>query len=498
MAAIMDKIRAHLRSAARLNAPAVVWCGYFLAMIILAPRMVGGDSDLAVHICYGRCLFANGFPASDPLLSGITGPPVMQEWGFDLIAALLDATGGLGGPLIVFAALFATLVTWVFHRMRRNSCFWLAMLYANLMFAALFTHLFIRPHMISWFATALLWSLLEDYQNGARSFRTTAVYSCALMLLWTNLHGGFLTGTALAGIMVAGEIPGLITGKNNRFFPMAVLLCILASVTLVNPWGWHLHEHLVSFLSNDFLIQGTSDFQPPGFADRTMRPFILTACLAVLPMLLNWRRVKAQEWLLVTGLTAAALTSVRNIPFLGIIMLPIAVRHLQLVLQRFDSGLMKALFASSARIEAEEHGRHGWLWEVGLFFTVSIAIATGAYSVSLSSSAVPKKALEWVQQNDRYNRLPVFADFLAAGFLLYDTPVQQVYLHALNAYYPEERLRTWIAVGSGEDGWEQRLHGLQWAFLRTGSPQARILTASPLWQAVYEDDAAIIFGKTRP
>lgn len=422
----------------------------------------------------------------------------MQEWGFDSIVALLDATGGLGGPLIVFAALFATLITWIFHRMRQNSCFWLAMLYTNLMFAALFTHLFIRPHMISWFATALLWSFLEDYQDGARSFRTTAVFSCALMLLWTNLHGGFLMGAALAGIMVAGEIPGLIKGQRNKFFPMTALLCMIISVTLVNPWGWHLHEHLVSFLSNDFLIQGTSDFQPPSFTDRTMRPFILTACLAVLPMLLNWRRVKAQEWLLLIGLTAAASASVRNIPFLGILMLPIAVRHLQLVLQKFDSGFIKAVFASSARIEAEEHGRQGWLWCAGGFLAASLAIATGAYTVSLSSSAVPMKALEWVQQNDRYNRLPVFADFLAAGFLLYETPVKKVYLHALNAYYPEERLRTWISVGSGEEGWEQKLQGLQWAFLRTGSPQAATLMSSTLWQPVYQDTAAIIFGKACP
>lgn len=498
MAVSMDKKWANLRSAARLNYTAFLWCAYFLSMIILAPKMVSGDSDLVLHICYGRSLLETGFPESDPLLSGITGAPVMQEWGFDIIVALLDRISGLGGPLIVFAALFATMVAWLFHRMRQNSCFWLSMLYANLMFAALFPHLIIRPHMISWFATALIWSLLKDYQDNKRSFRTTAVFSCLLMLMWTNLHGGFLVGAALAGVMIAGEIPRLIKSESNKFFPMTVLFCIIVSVTLVNPWGVYLHEHLVSFLSNDFLIKGTSDFHPPNFADRTMQPLLLTFCLAVFPMLINWRRVKAQEWLLFIALTAAASTSVRNIPFLGILMLPIAARHLQLVLQKFDIGFIKAVISSSARIDAEEHGRHGWLWGVGLFLTASIAIATGFYNVSLSSSVVPIKALEWVQQNDKYNQLPVFADFLTAGFLLYDTPVKRVYLHALNAYYPEERLRTWVSVGKEEDGWEQKLQGLQWAFLRKGSPQAETLMTSNLWQPLYEDDAAIIFGKTCP
>ena len=135
---------AALRSAAGLNYTAVLWCVYFLVMIILAPKMVSGDSDLVLHICYGRSLLENGFLKSDPLLSGITGAPMMQEWGFDIIVALLDRICGLGGPLIVFASLFATLVAWLFHRMRKNSCFWLSMLYTNLMFFALSTHLVIR------------------------------------------------------------------------------------------------------------------------------------------------------------------------------------------------------------------------------------------------------------------------------------------------------------------------------------------------------------------
>jgi hypothetical protein len=316
------------------------------------------------------------------------------------------------------------------------------------------------------------------------------------MLIWTNLHGGFLMGLALASTMIAGEIPQLIKGKSNKFFPMTVLFCMIFSVTLVNPWGGYLHEHLVSFLSNDFLIKGTSDFQPPNFAERTMQPFLLTAFLAAIPMLMNWRRVKTQEWLLLVALTTAASTSVRNIPFLGIIMLPIAVRHLQLVLQRFDIGFVKTVLSSSARIEAEEHGRQGWLWSAGLLLITIIFIVTGFYSVSMSSSVVPIKAIEWVKQNDKYNQRPVFSDFLAAGFLLYGTPVKQDYMHSLNAYYPEERLRTWIAVANREDGWDQKLEGLQWAFLVKGIPQVETLMASACWQPLYEDNAAIIFEKT--
>ena len=162
MAVMMNKKWANLRSATGLNYTTVLWCVYFLVMIILASKMVSGDSDLVLHICYGRSLLENGFLKSDPLLSGITGAPVMQEWGFDIIVAVLDRICGLGGPLIVFASLFATLIAWLFHRMRQTSCFWLSIIYTNLMFLALFTHLVIRPHLISWFATALIWSFLEE------------------------------------------------------------------------------------------------------------------------------------------------------------------------------------------------------------------------------------------------------------------------------------------------------------------------------------------------
>ena len=492
---MLDKKWLNLRSAASLNATAVLWCGYFLVMIILASKVVSADSDLVLHICYGRSLLESGFPESDPFLSGITDAPVLQEWGFEIIVALLDRISGLGGPLIAFACLLATLFAWLFQRMRLNSCFWLSIIYTNLIFFALFPHLIIRPHMISWFAAALLWSFLEDFQEGKRSFRTTAVFSCLLMLIWTNLHGGFLIAAALASVMIAGEALNCIQGKSSKFLPMTILFCIITSVTLLNPWGGYLHEHLVSFLSNDFLIKGTSDFQPPSFAERTMQPLLLTALMAVFPMLLNWRRVKAQEWLLLIALVTAAFTSVRNIPFLGILMLPIAVRHLQFVLQIFDTGFVKTILSSSARIEAGEQGKQGWLWGAGLLLIAIIFIGTGFYRFTLSSSIVPVKAIEWVQQNDVYSQRPVFADFLAAGFLLYETPVQHVYLHALNANYPEERLRTWVSVGCGEEGWDQKLQGLQWAFLLKGSPQAETLMTSNFWQPLYEDNDAIIFER---
>jgi hypothetical protein len=190
--------------------------------------------------------------------------------------------------------------------------------------------------------------------------------------------------------------------------------------------------------------------------------------------------------------------SVRNIPFLGILMLPIAAYHLQAILHSSSSSLAKTILLSSERIDKDEHKRTDWLWGVGLLLLATIFIASGIFTINLSEPLVPVRAMDWVKKHKEFHGKPVFADFLAAGYLLYSTPVERVYLHALNAYYTEERLRTWIAVGRDEDGWKDKLEGIEWAFLLRGRSQLNTFMVSSSWHTLYEDSMVVVFEKTCP
>jgi len=484
-----------MRNAAGLNFTSLLWCLTFLLVYLMASEIVSGDSDLVLHIAYGTAIIEGGFPLNDPLLTGVTEAPVLQEWLFEVVVAKLHSLFGLAGPLVVFASLLGALIAGLYYRMRNTSiCMWVAMVYGIIALLSLRPHLIIRPHLVSWILAALLLLFLEDWRDGKRNFRNTALVACSIMLVWTNLHGGFLLGLVLIAVFTSDAvIEKLFKNQKKTLFEASSLLAVTTLVTLFNPWGLNLHQHLFAFLSNGFIVGGTSDFQPPNFSDRTLPALLIVLCFVWPPLLLRFKQVLLVQWILAIGLTISACFSVRNIPFLGILMLPIAAGHLQQWLSASSHKIPHAVLQSSKRMEDDEIGKTGWLWVVAILTFSILLVSGGIMRVGLTGKAVPTAAISWVEDQDNLNQLPVFADYLAAGYLLYATRVEKVYLHALNANYPVNRLQTWIRVGNNETGWENDIQAMDWAFLLSGSSQADTLIESSCWQILYEDEMAIIF-----
>jgi len=480
-----------------LNFTSLMWCAGFLLMSLMASHWVSVDSDLVIHILYGRHLLQEGLLSFDPLLTGTTEPPVLQEWLFEILVAWLDSLLGLMAPLIVFAVLMGSLMAGMFRRMREQGvCLWIALLYAIFVLFALRIHLIIRPHMVSWAAVVFLAFLLQDWYSGKSSFPRTMVTGAVLMLFWANLHGGFLLGLALTAVYVAeAGYKAAFQQDNERLLQATALLLVFTLVTLANPWGWHLHTHLVSFLSNDFLMSSTTDFLPPIWANGTLPVLTIAAIASLIPMLLRWRQVALRDWLLLVGLFYAAATSARNIPFFGIVMLPIAALYLQQWLNESGKAAARVVLESSGRLEEDEGSHNGVGWPAVVFIGMTLLFVTGAIRVGLFSTNVPRDAIEWVNNQAELRGQPVFADYMFAGYLLYATPIDSVYLHALNANYPDYRLRNYFQIDDGDPDWEQVLTDLDWAVVRADGGHHDTLSESPCWENVYGDDLAVTFTR---
>ena len=92
-----------------------------------------------------------------------------------------------------------------------------------------------------------------------------------LMLLWVNLHGGFLLGFALLGLYLIGGTIQYFAGSEQRRelgrwlkrLGLVSALSLLAS--FVNPYGIKLHLHIYRYLSDRFLMNRVTEFQSPDF-----------------------------------------------------------------------------------------------------------------------------------------------------------------------------------------------------------------------------------------
>jgi len=69
----------------------------------------------------------------------------------------------------------------------------------------------------------------------------------AMMVLWANLHGGFLLGLILIGIFFGVALLKR-DWANLKIYGLVGLGCFAA--TFINPLGWHIYEGLASVLGN--------------------------------------------------------------------------------------------------------------------------------------------------------------------------------------------------------------------------------------------------------
>ena len=91
---------------------------------------------------------------------------------------------------------------------------------------------------------SLLW---ENYRTG----RARLWWLPLLMLLWVNLHLGFVAGLALIAAYIGVEFLEMVCGADRRNAAMhrlrhayGWLACVFA-VTLINPWGWGIYRALL-------------------------------------------------------------------------------------------------------------------------------------------------------------------------------------------------------------------------------------------------------------
>src|SRR5947207_11139910 len=119
-------------------------------------------------------------------------------------------------------------------------------------YLVLSSHAIARPHIVTTVFFALVLERLDDFQNGRLPAR--ALWWLPLLaLVWANLHGGFLLGFALGG-MVTGvaalrSVVFRDAEEGRRALVFVAVLVAMGLATLLNPHGPRLHTAVQEYLS---------------------------------------------------------------------------------------------------------------------------------------------------------------------------------------------------------------------------------------------------------
>jgi hypothetical protein len=413
--------------------------------------------------------------------------------------ALVHHVSGLTGVVIFFSLILAITYFLLFRLLRQESRDVLlgALIVAYAAVSSM-PHWLARPHIFSLALTVIWYHLLNQFQYRQKN---RLFVLPLLILLWVNLHGGYIVGILLLGIYMVGNLASWLTDRgpnaagslqNLKHLLLIMMVCILVSI--INPQGYHILLFPFKLTSDGFLMDHVQEFLSPNFHEPLPFKYLLLFLIAVLARsrpTVNWI-----ELILILSFTYMALYSVRYITLFVIIIGPILIRLIDQMKQDLPTRVRGLLEERNIRLLQTEKQTSGYLWSVvALVAAVSLGTA-GHYQYGFSEESYPVSAVEFLQKENVAGN--TFTDDDFGDYLIYAAwPRHRVFIDGRTDMYGAERIKEYLTVAHVKPGWKEVVN--KYAFssvlFDTHSPLASALVEDPNWHLIYSDPLASIFLK---
>ena len=472
--------------------------------VVLLYWQVGGpsaflaDPNTGMHIRAGQWILSHlVIPRQDLFSFALAGREWCDwEWLSDVLYALLYRVHGLSAIAAFHLALLCLTSLTVYRTARLYAGQTMAFAVTCLVMAQTTIHWLARPHLFTWLFLGVFSFLLE---------RAAVIGECKpllvlpfLMILWVNLHPGFVAGLLVLGTWsvsallecgLAGETEELSRRRSRALWLCLTLVGCLAA-TCANPYSWRLDSHIVSYLfSSKTVTAHVAEWLSPDFHNPRLHWFELLLPLAAAAVLWQGLRGHLAHCALVLGSMHLALTSVRNVPLFAIVAAGPLAATAERVLRGSDIGI---------RLRAGE---------VALALRRSKTLTVAVYALGF---AVLLGVLWWGPVNfwplaslpiDAAPHLPagrLFTTDRWADYLIYTQPGRLLFFDCRNDAYGGEVVEDYLRVMRATPGWESVLnkYSLSVALVPKTSAISAALSESRDWKLFYQDSVAAVFTRS--
>lgn len=450
-----------------------------------SPQRLFGDADPGWHIRSGDNILRTGaFPRSDPFSFLDTGRPwYAWEWGAEVAMAAVHRFLGLSGIVFLFTAVIAATV-WLWFRLHwmLGGNFFLSCLMASPFISTTQIHWLARPHLLSYL---FLLGTLYYCEKAPDRFRAAdAGIIAAAVILWANLHPSFLMAIALAG---AYGLAHLVRGERRkaRWFLRAGLLALAAS--LVNPYGWEVHRHIVQFTLHPELRPGIPEWERYDFAQPNGFQLALVVAMAAAGCLLAWRQRRIQHALTMGFLLALGWNSSRGLPVLALLALPLANAAFTNALRGWRP--MKEFFVLSDELRAHDATRNGaaLLPVLACAMLIWLMSPQVAARTGFPARRYPVDAAAAIAKLPASSRL--LSSMLDGGYLIYRFEGRRkIFIDGRVDYFGPEPYLEFNRMARAAPGWKESLARYRFthALLEIRYPLVRALGQIG-WKPLYQD-----------
>lgn len=458
--------------------PLLVGTGVLVFLLLFGDSLLQ-DSDSYWQIETGRWILAHGtVPTVDSFSFSKAGEPWQSSsWLAQVIFALAMQAGWAGPVIVTAVAVAAALAMFTAYLERYASALVTATLALAVM-VLIMPHVLARPHMLT-LPVMVAWFIgLID----AADRKAAPPWALLLvMVLWANLHGGFVFGLMLIGPL---GVEALRQAEPQRRWALALRWAAfgLAAVAAccATPYGWGTLLAATRILSLGEVLStlgewASSDFSKFGTFEASL--LALFGIALARGLTLPWPRL-----LLVLGLVHMALAHVRSIEHYALLVPMIAARPWALQL---------GLGRTSAEAKPEL-SPPAWAGVVAVIAIIAATIAAAPrLHYRFDEPQVPERALAAVQAHGAKR---IFNAYIFGGYLI--SRHVPVFIDGRAELYGEARVMDLIRATAGRDpaALDRMLtdNDIDATMLPPSAPAVRQMDERPGWRRLYADDIAVV------
>jgi hypothetical protein len=485
-------------------APAMV-----LLLIVVADSAQLPDPDLWGHLRFGQAALASGHVIARDTYSYSAAGGVWRnhEWLTEIIMAVCyNSLGVVGLKLWKFACVATTMLLMALGLAETGASMTIQMNTLALAAMAMVPQNQFRPQLFTFMLLAATLALLaRDNYRG----RAPLWLLIPLMMLWGNLHGGFIIGiTTLATYTGVVAVQDLIAGRGlARALRLGLITLAGTLATLVSPYGIENWLVVINALKVHAVHPIISDWQPllPAMIKEWRLAhvsviFFLCGILMITAFTVSFIRAPRGGDLPLSVIAAmmsvAALAAVRNIPLAMVACAAPLARHTDLIMVRRRDRRLARSPADLSAPPGDRSGVNSWLVAV---IALVLAVVAGLFSPRLAVDATdyPVGAVAFMRRHDLHGN--ILGEFGWGQYLIWHLePGSKVFVDGrYDSVYPEAIVNEYLDLYFGNSGARKTLSAYPHDFvlLPVKAAGRAVIASAPGWGLIYRDGTAVLFAR---
>jgi hypothetical protein len=412
-------------------------------------------------------------------------PWISTQWVAQVLYAKAYGLFGWSGPVVLaasgFAVTFALLTRFLSRRLSESA----TLIFVAIAITLAAGHMLARPHALA-MPFMMLW--VGGLISAADRRRAPSFWLLPSMVLWANLHGGFVFGLVLVAPVALDAVLGAEPQQRTSLIRRWMIFGIAAlSAGCCTPYGWNSLLASRKILSLGDVLPLITEWRPADFGSFGTFEICLLAGIG----LALWRGIKLPPTriLLLLGLLHMALAQGRAAEILALL----APLVLAAPLAEQIGGAENPKFSSrfSPRFSLTQPMRGAWFAGIAMVLLAGTLVYA---SVHTFEPNVRQSPVEAVTELKKLHLARVFNDYDFGGYLIASGVAP--FIDGRAELYGEKFFVDHNAASALTDPDELfRLldeYKIEATLMRTQSAATRLLDHIDGWKKVYSDDIATI------